>query len=173
MCEQKYLEDETQEFLRLSIDPDNHVPVIHLHFKRRSDRGARLTLFLLCTRGLRATCRRFTSLRESVSPFRDRNHWTEKRGVVGQGQRPGPWRCGQRRPGIRFSLALSSQVATIKEVLTFRWPLNSEQRVELRLQESAVDAILTGKRKAQRSLVCFLFAGPTPCESGSLRPVLK
>ena len=25
-------EDETQEFLRLSIDPDNHVPVIHLHF---------------------------------------------------------------------------------------------------------------------------------------------
>ena len=25
-------EDETEEFLRLSIDPDNHIPVIHLHF---------------------------------------------------------------------------------------------------------------------------------------------
>lgn len=26
------MEDETEEFLRLSIDPDNHIPVIHLHF---------------------------------------------------------------------------------------------------------------------------------------------
>ena len=25
-------EDETEEFLRLSIDPDHHIPVIHLHF---------------------------------------------------------------------------------------------------------------------------------------------
>ena len=25
-------QDETEEFLRLSIDPDHHIPVIHLHF---------------------------------------------------------------------------------------------------------------------------------------------
>ena len=37
-----------------------------------------------------------------------------------------------------------SQVATIKEVLTFR------------LQESAVDAILTGKRKAQETSLFVL-----------------
>ena len=25
-------QDETEEFLRLSVDPDHHIPVIHLHF---------------------------------------------------------------------------------------------------------------------------------------------